>query len=96
METNENKTNENKTNEWSDREKGALWVRTKRTSSEKYLTGHIITDDNGIETRTKLVIFSNRKGKEKNEKAPDYIIYESVDDPAVTQAKESTAEDELL
>ena len=87
---------ENKTNEWSSREKGALWVRTKRTSSEKYLTGHIITDDNGIETRTKLVIFSNRKGKEKNEKAPDYIIYESVDEVAPSKDTESPAEEELL
>jgi len=89
---NQNKAN----NEWSNREKGALWVRTKKTSTEKYLTGHILTDENGVETRTKVVIFSNRKGKEKNEKAPDYIIYESKDEVATAEVKETVEQDELL
>jgi hypothetical protein len=39
----------------------------------------------GKENRTKVIIFSNKKGKEKNEKAPDYIIYESVEEGVAPQ-----------
>mgnify|MGYP003631947298 CR=1 FL=1 len=72
-------------NEWNNRESGALWVRTKKDSSEKYLTGHFVTKVDGKENRTKVIIFSNKKGKEKNEKAPDYIIYESVEEGVAPQ-----------
>jgi len=84
--------NKENTNDWSKREMGALWVKSKKTANEKYLTGHFVTDEMGIEKRTKVVIFSNRKGKEKNERAPDYIIYESVDENAAPKTEEKVEE----
>lgn len=71
----ENQTQEKQQSEWRNRELGALWVRTGK--SQKYLSGTINVETMpGVTEPVKVVVFTN-KGKEKNEKAPDYVIYRS-------------------
>ena len=67
-------TNES-TNEWKAREMGALWRREGK--QQNFLSGLIKTgaDEFGVKTEVKVVVFTN-KGKSKNERAPDFIIYE--------------------
>lgn len=62
-----------KTNDWKNRELGALWRREGK--QQNFLSGLIKTEDEfGMQKETKIVVFTN-KGKIKNEKAPDFIIY---------------------
>ena len=71
----ENQTQEKQQSEWRSRELGALWVRTGK--SQKYLSGTINVETMpGVTEPVNFVVFTN-KGKEKNEKAPDYVIYRS-------------------
>lgn len=78
----ENTTNTNE-NEWRSRELGALWIKSGR--SQKYLTGTIKIGEFGLEQEVKVIIFSN-KHKSKNDKAPDYLVYESQDRAGYVQA----------
>ena len=67
----------NNNSEWRDRELGALWVRQGK--GQKYLSGHLEVETMpGVSEKVKVVVFSN-KGKAKNEQAPDYVVYRSVD-----------------
>jgi hypothetical protein len=77
----ENTANTNE-NEWRSRELGALWIKSGR--SQKYLTGTIRIGEFGLEQEVKVIIFSN-KHKSKNDKAPDYLVYESQDRAAYSQ-----------
>jgi len=96
MENTEKQTE--KQSEWKNRELGALWVRSGK--SQKYLSGQIkIETMPGVEETVKVVVFTN-KGREKNEKAPDYVVYrseeakpnvEQVAQDAATEVKASTA-----
>ena len=82
---------ENKQNDWSKRELGALWKRSGK--SQNYLSGFVKVGEFGVEKEVRLVIFTN-KNKSKNERAPDFVIYESQDRPQNTspeQEAESTA-----
>ena len=82
MENTQNQTE--KQSEWKNRELGALWVRSGK--NQKYLSGTINVETMpGVTEPVKVVVFTN-KGREKNEKAPDYVIYRSE---ASTQAKQS-------
>ena len=82
MENTEKQTE--KQSEWKNRELGALWVRSGK--SQKYLSGTINVETMpGVTEPVKVVVFTN-KGKEKNERAPDYVIYKSEE---VSQAKTS-------
>lgn len=66
-----------KQSEWKNRELGALWVRSGK--GQKYLSGTINVETMpGLTEALKVVVFTN-KGKEKNERAPDYVIYRSED-----------------
>ena len=88
--------------DWKKRELGALWRRDGKT--QKYLSGILKFGEFGTEQEIRVVVFTN-KGKAKNEKAPDFIVYqetpreESSDeilDPAASVVQESSAtEDEL-
>jgi hypothetical protein len=88
--------------DWKKRELGALWRRDGKT--QKYLSGILKFGEFGTEQEIRVVVFTN-KGKAKNEKAPDFIVYqetpreESSDeilDPAASTPEESSAtEDEL-
>ena len=70
-------TNTEKQNEWKSRELGALWIKEVR--NQKFLSGHVTLEDMpGVTSKVKVVVFSN-KGKTENERAPDYVIYRSVD-----------------
>ena len=70
-------TKQNNNSEWRDRELGALWVRQGK--GQKYLSGHLEVETMpGVSDKVKVVVFSN-KGKAKNEQAPDYVVYRSVD-----------------
>mgnify|MGYP003125614055 CR=1 FL=1 len=60
-------------NDWKQRELGALWRREGK--NQNFLSGLIKLGDFGTEKEIKLVVFTN-KGKAKNERAPDFIIYE--------------------
>tara|TARA_B100000214_G_C23845004_1_gene570643 strand:- start:553 stop:828 length:276 start_codon:yes stop_codon:yes gene_type:complete len=65
---------DNKNNDWKNREMGALWRREGK--QQNFLSGMIrLEDEFGMQKETKVVVFTN-KGKAKNEKAPDFIIYE--------------------
>ncbi len=77
MENTEKQTE--KQSEWKNRELGALWVRSGK--NQKYLSGTINVETMpGVTEPVKVVVFTN-KGKEKNEKAPDYVIYRSEEMP---------------
>ena len=69
---------ENKQNEWSKRELGALWKRSGK--SQNYLSGFVKIGEFGVEKEVRLVIFTN-KNRSKNERAPDFVIYESQERP---------------
>jgi uncharacterized protein (DUF736 family) len=56
---------------------GALWTY-KNKSGESYLSGTLGEDAKKI----KILVFKNTKGKEKNDKAPDFQIYEADDTDA--------------
>ena len=72
-----NQTNDNQESKWRSRELGALWVRSGK--NQKYLSGTInIETMPGVTEALKVVVFTN-KGRDKNEKAPDYVIYRSED-----------------
>jgi hypothetical protein len=59
--------------DWKKRELGALWRREGK--SQKYLSGILKFGEFGTEKEVRVVVFTN-KGKAKNEKAPDFIVYE--------------------
>lgn len=68
-------TQEKQESKWRSRELGALWVRSGK--NQKYLSGTInIETMPGVTEPVKVVVFTN-KGREKNEKAPDYVVYRS-------------------
>ena len=64
---------------------------------QKILSGHVgVERMPGVSERIKVVVFSN-KGKAKNEQAPDYVVYRSVDkeesaENNQTQTSEDTEE----
>lgn len=74
--------NENNDSKWRSRELGALWKRQGR--NQNYLTGTLRIGDFGVEKEVRVVIFTN-KNKAKNERAPDFIIYQSEDVNATTE-----------
>jgi hypothetical protein len=86
--------NQQQDNEWRQRELGALWVRQGK--SQRYLTGTIRVGEFGVEKEVKIIVFSN-KHKSKNERAPDYVVYESKDkeegQPVVAEKEETTSVD---
>jgi hypothetical protein len=85
-------TKENNNSEWRKRELGALWVR--QGNGQKYLTGHFdIETMPGVTEKMKVVVFSN-KGKEQNERAPDYVVYRSVspEEASAAATKEGKAQ----
>tara|TARA_R100000008_G_scaffold45674_1_gene26825 strand:- start:1434 stop:1730 length:297 start_codon:yes stop_codon:yes gene_type:complete len=61
--------------DWKERELGALWRREGR--SQNFLSGMIRLNEGGTEREIKVVVFTN-KGKAKNERAPDFIIYQDT------------------
>ena len=85
-------TKENSNNDWKSREMGALWRREGK--QQNFLSGLIKTQDEfGMEKETKVVVFTN-KGKAKNEKAPDFIIYEDKPrENSSPELKESESKD---
>ena len=67
---------EKSNNDWKQRELGALWRREGK--NQNFLSGTIrLGDPLGADSvrEVKVVVFTN-KGKAKNERAPDFIIYE--------------------
>ena len=78
--------NGNAESKWRSRELGALWKRQGR--NQNYLTGKIKIGEFGVEKEVKVVIFTN-KNKDKNERAPDFIVYES--EPAPDAQEEVSA-----
>ena len=78
-------------NDWKQRELGALWRREGK--NQNFLSGTIrLGDPLGADSvkEFKVVVFTN-KGKAKNERAPDFIIYEDrpKEDVAPTPSSES-------
>jgi hypothetical protein len=72
-----NQTQETQESKWRSRELGALWVRNGK--NQKYLSGTINVETMpGVTESVKVVVFTN-KGREKNERAPDYVVYRSED-----------------
>ena len=75
--TQESQTSNSQESKWRSRELGALWVRNGK--NQKYLSGTVnIETMPGVTESLKVVVFTN-KNREKNEKAPDYVIYKSED-----------------
>ena len=74
---------------WRRRELGALWVRDGK--NQKYLSGHMSVETMpGVTEKVKVVVFTN-KNKEKNERAPDYVVYRSED--PTTESVETVIEE---
>ena len=82
---------EEKQNEWSKRELGALWKRSGK--SQTYLSGFVKIGEFGVEKEVRLVIFTN-KNRDKNERAPDFVIYESQDRPQTETSQTETSQTE--
>ena len=59
--------------DWKKRELGALWRREGK--NQNYLSGTLKIGEFGVEKEVRVVVFTN-KGKAKNERAPDFIVYE--------------------
>lgn len=90
--------------DWKKRELGALWRREGKT--QKYLSGILKFGEFGTEKEVRVVVFTN-KGKAKNEKAPDFIVYEesvpekqddilgSADSVAADESSSKVADSEL-
>ena len=72
-ENQKSKSAENKSNEWKSRELGALWKREGK--NQTFLSGNVKIGEFGVDKEYKIVVFTN-KGKIKNERAPDFVIYE--------------------
>lgn len=83
-------------NEWRERELGALWRRSGK--NQKYLSGYIKLGDELEEREVRLIVFTN-KYKNENEKAPDFVIYESTPmeqgQQATASQKQEEEEDDL-
>lgn len=82
-------------NEWKERELGALWRRSGK--NQKYLSGYIKVGDELEEKEVRLIVFTN-KYKSENEKAPDFVIYESTPmegKPAEAQTAKSQPKEEV-
>lgn len=71
--------------DWKKRELGALWRRDGK--NQKYLSGILKFGEFGTEQEVRVVVFTN-KGKQKNEKAPDFIVYQ--------ESKKEEQSDEIL
>ena len=69
----EDNNNSASQSDWKKRELGALWRREGK--KQNYLSGILKIGDFGVERELRVVVFTN-KGKAKNEKAPDFIMYE--------------------
>ena len=82
-------SNQTNDNEWKERELGALWRRSGKT--QKYLSGFIKLGDEMEQKEVRLIVFTN-KYKSENEKAPDFVIYEStpMEGTAKTASKATT------
>ena len=66
-------------NEWEKKELGVLWSRTKKDSTEKFLTGKINLKNYGFDRDVDVVIFKNKtKTKDTH---PDLRIYFSEPRP---------------
>lgn len=92
-ENQKSKASENKSNEWKSRELGALWKREGK--NQTFLSGNVKIGEFGVDKEYKIVVFTN-KGKIKNERAPDFVIYEDrprdvlpESEPAPTPASDS-------
>ena len=80
-----------KESQWRRRELGALWVRDGK--NQKYLSGHVSYETMpGITEKVKVVVFTN-KNKEKNERAPDYVVYRSEDPQQIEATAEEVVEE---
>ena len=85
----DSETDNGQESKWRSRELGALWVRSGK--SQKYLSGSMnIETMPGVTETIKVVVFTN-KNREKNERAPDYVVYRS-EDPVEKVAQEAAQE----
>jgi hypothetical protein len=85
-----NQTQEKQESKWRSRELGALWVRSGK--NQKYLSGTINVETMpGVTEPVKVVVFTN-KGREKNEKAPDYVVYRSEDTESQASVEQVAAQ----
>lgn len=76
-------SNENKsTSEWRKRELGALWKRSGKT--QQFYSGLLkLNKGTDQEKEVNIVVFLNKM--KSSEKAPDLIIYESVEQPTLIE-----------
>lgn len=76
-------SNENKsTSEWRKRELGALWKKVGKT--QQFYSGNLkINKGTEQEKEINIVVFLNKM--KSSEKAPDLIIYESVEQPTLIE-----------
>tara|TARA_Y100000114_G_scaffold94654_1_gene88007 strand:+ start:138 stop:473 length:336 start_codon:yes stop_codon:yes gene_type:complete len=80
-------TQEKQESKWRSRELGALWVRNGK--NQKYLSGTVnIETMPGVTEAVKVVVFTN-KNRDKNERAPDYVVYRSEDADSTTKVEQA-------
>ena len=87
-ENQKSKSSENKSNEWKSRELGALWKREGK--NQTFLSGNVKIGEFGVDKEYKIVVFTN-KGKIKNERAPDFVIYEDRPRDALPDSESAPA-----
>lgn len=81
-----NQTEDKQESKWRSRELGALWVRNGK--NQKYLSGTINVETMpGVTEPVKVVVFTN-KGRDKNERAPDYVVYRSEESEPQNKVEE--------
>lgn len=88
----EDKNNSASQSDWKKRELGALWRRDGKV--QKYLSGVLKFGEFGTEQEIRVVVFTN-KGKAKNEKAPDFIVYQDQPREALASNESSQAESQV-
>lgn len=85
----DSQTENSQESKWRSRELGALWV--KNGKNQKYLSGSVnIETMPGVTETLKVVVFTN-KNRDKNERAPDYVVYRS-EDPVEKVAQQAAQE----
>ena len=79
--------NSEQKNEWAERECGALWK--KESPTQEYWSGHfVVADDNGVDKKVKVVIFTNKH--KKKDSHPDFRVYKSADPSSYQQQQQQT------
>ena len=90
---NTHSTESKSTSEWRKRELGALWKRSGKT--QQFYSGNLkINKGTEDEKEVSIVVFLNKM--KSSEKAPDLLMYESVEQPTLIEESKEDVPDSFL